>query len=277
MSKLSIFSLFMYQLIFNFSVSASPFRQSVSDQEVIRHGLEVYENRCIGCHGVKGDGKGDAAKFLDPKPRDFTKGVYKFKSTPNEALPNDQDLMRTLTYGVPGTSMPSFSLLPEISKYAVIQYIKSFSDAWNDNENKMAKIQGRPYPVDDFRSHKKFIVRAKKGRTLYIENCLVCHGLKGHGDGEGAEGLSDDWDNPIRPANLTKPYIKSGRSVQDIYRVLLTGVAGTPMPSFKDSISDEELWDMAAFVLYLRGKKAGIYDELKEELIKPITKEEAGY
>ena len=58
------------------SVFASPFRQNISDQELRKHGSEVYAKRCVGCHGVKGDGKGPASVFLDPKPRNFIPGVW---------------------------------------------------------------------------------------------------------------------------------------------------------------------------------------------------------
>ena len=47
-------------------------------------GKAVYERKCIGCHGEKGDGKGPAAELLLPKPRDFTKGLYKIRSTANK-------------------------------------------------------------------------------------------------------------------------------------------------------------------------------------------------
>ena len=269
------FLLFLLTLnLFIPHVSANTFRQSVSNQEMFKHGREVYESRCIGCHGEKGDGKGGAAVFLDPKPRDFTSGVFKFKSTPNESLPSDEDLMRVLSHGVLGTSMPSFKLLPEVSKYAVIHYIKSFSKAWNDKENFMAQIQGAPFPLEDFRSPEPFIARAQKGRKVYIENCLICHGRKGKGDGEGGVDLTDDWDHPIVPADLTKTYIKSGRSVRDIYRVLLTGMAGTPMPAFKEAISDNDLWDVSAYVLYLRGLNNDSYDQANPP-IKEITEKEA--
>ena len=240
---------------------AASFEQSISNQEVLKHGRDVYKKRCVGCHGVKGNGKGTATMFLDPKPRDFTSGVFKFKSTPNEALPTDEDMMRILSQGVLGTSMPSFKLLPEVSKYAVIQYIKTFSSAWQKKENILPQIRGNPFPIDDFRNYKKFIVRSKRGRKLFLENCVVCHGRQGRGDGEGAEGLVDDWENPIRPGDLTMPYIKSGKSVRDIHRVLLTGMAGTPMPSFEGALTNGQLWDVTAYVLYLRGLEAGLYGD----------------
>ncbi len=255
-----LFSFFVFIGFFD-SALGGPFQQSISDQETLKHGREVYKNRCMGCHGSRGDGQGIAAEFLDPKPRDFTSGIFKFKSTPNEALPTDEDMMRVLSQGVLGTSMPSFKLLPEVSKYAVLQYIKTFSKVWSNKKNVMARIQGAPFPLDDFRIHKKFILRAKKGKTLFLDNCVTCHGRQGRGDGEGGSELVDDWENPIKPANLTKKFIKSGKSVQDIYRALLTGMAGTPMPSFKEALTDRELWDVTAYVLYLRGLKANIYGD----------------
>ncbi len=253
------------------SFGANTFVQSVFNQGMIKHGKEIYLQRCAGCHGVNGDGKGEAAIFLDPKPRNFTTGVFKFRSTPLGALPTDEDLMRTLSKGLNGTSMPGFHLVPEVSRLAVIQYIKTFSDAWQDPDNIQAPLTGAPMPIEDFRTHSTFIARAKKGRGIYIENCATCHGLEGHGDGEGAEGLEDDWGYPLKPANLQKKYIKSGHSIEDIYRVVLAGIGGSPMPSFKDVIEDKDMWDVAAFVLYLRGKGAGMYDELP---IDEITEDE---
>ncbi|MCY4643502.1 MAG: c-type cytochrome [Bacteriovoracales bacterium] len=241
---------------------------------MLKHGREVYKSRCLGCHGAKGDGRGPAAKFLDPKPRDFTSGIFKFKSTPNEALPTDSDMMRVLSMGVMGTSMPSFRLLPETSKYAVVQYIKTFSDEWKKKENVMPRIQGAPFPRKDFLNHGKFVARAKQGRKIYKENCLTCHGRSGMGDGEGGQDLTDDWDNPVKPGNLTLPKIKTGKSVRDIYLALLTGRAGTPMPSFKDALSDTELWDVTAYVLYLRGLTAGVYEGMKSPPLPEITKQE---
>ena len=68
-------------------------------------GKALYDRKCAGCHGVKGDGNGPAAELLTPRPRDFTSGVYKIRSTVNR-VPTDQDIFRTITDGMPGTSMP---------------------------------------------------------------------------------------------------------------------------------------------------------------------------
>lgn len=266
---ISILSLAFFSSV----VYSQTFYQGIYDQELLAHGKNLYMSRCSGCHGIEGNGKGEAFSFLDPKPRDFTKGIFKFRSTPLGSLPSDQDLMKTITKGILGTSMPSFADVPEVSRLAVIQYIKSFSKEWDKKESFSGPVQGAAFPREDFLNHSKFMKRAENGRRLFKENCLVCHGRTGEGNGSGSEGLEDDWGNPIKPANLTQSYIKSGKSVADIYRVVLTGVGGTPMPSFKDTISDTELWDVTAYVLYLRGKAAGVYSD--QSPIKEITKEEA--
>ena len=87
--------------------------------------------RCIGCHGVQGDGRGPSAVFLDPKPRDFKRGIFKFHSTPGkDSLPIDADLFITITHGLWGTAMPTWQDIPDRERFAVIQYIKTFSDRW---------------------------------------------------------------------------------------------------------------------------------------------------
>ncbi len=243
------------------SALASPFVQSVARQEIVVHGKRAYEIRCSGCHGISGDGKGPAASMLEPKPRDFTSGVFKFRASPIGTLPSDSDLMTTLSKGIAGTSMPSFVDVPEQERHAIVQYIKTFSKNWENPENFAAPVTGAPFPESDFKDYSKFVARAQKGRALFIESCVLCHGIGGKGDGEGSVDLLDDWGNPIKPANLTKLTIKSGKSVKDIYRVLLTGVNGTPMSSYKDVYTDEQLWDLAAWVLYLRGMGNGVYGQ----------------
>jgi mono/diheme cytochrome c family protein len=88
----------------------------------LTHGL--YRRHCVHCHGISGDGRGPTARFLDPYPRDYRKGVFKFKSTFNADMPTRDDLLRVLHNGIPGTSMPSFSLLPEPEIESLVEYVK---------------------------------------------------------------------------------------------------------------------------------------------------------
>jgi mono/diheme cytochrome c family protein len=93
-----------------------------SDKEGARHGL--YRRHCVHCHGITGDGRGPTASFLNPYPRDYRRGVFKFKSTYTAAKPTDDDLSRVLHEGAPGTSMPSFALLPKAEIEALVEYVK---------------------------------------------------------------------------------------------------------------------------------------------------------
>ena len=107
------FSLIACLLLFiSLEVGASlTINQSLSNQEYLKYGKQLYSQSCIGCHGEKGDGNGPASTFLNPKPRDFTKGLFKLSSAPLGSLPTDQDLMRTISQGVNGTAMPRFTIL----------------------------------------------------------------------------------------------------------------------------------------------------------------------
>lgn len=258
--------------VFAFTASASPFIQNVARQELTHYGKLAYERRCSGCHGIEGDGKGPAAIWLNPKPRDFKSGIYKFRSGPIGTMPSDDDLMRVLSTGVAGTSMPAFHEIPERERFGLVEYIKTFSQEWQDPAKRSSVVQGSPYPVEDFKDHKLFMARAERGRKIFAEACVLCHGLAGRGDGEGGADLTDDWGQPIRPGNLRLKTIKRGKTVLDIYNTLLVGVNGTPMPSFKDVYPDDALWDVAAYVLYLRGEENGIYDN--KPLLPPLTASE---
>ena len=85
--------------------------------------------------------------------------------------------------------------------------------------------------------------------------CWECHGQTGKGDGEKSAGLKDDFGFPVRPADLTSGQFKSGPSVEDIFRTMSTGLSGTPMPSFRDSLPEQDRWALAYYVLSLSAFK----------------------
>jgi cytochrome c oxidase cbb3-type subunit 2 len=228
-------------------------------QEWIAYGKEVYERRCLGCHGAKGDGNGLAATFLyNQRPRNFTQGVFKFRLT-KDPVPTDGDLLRTITRGVRGTAMPPWYDLPLTDRLAVIQYIKydlavdrsdpADTHAWFIDEpaGQPLYIPAPPAPSQAIVAHGKDIWESAK--------CWECHGHSGKGDGEKAAGLKDDFGFPIQPADLTSGQFKSGTEVEDIFRTISTGLSGTPMPSFKDSFPDPDRWALAYYVLSLSAYK----------------------
>lgn len=90
----------------------------------LKHGRNLYMKHCLHCHGVSGDGAGPTAPFLNPRPRDYRQGVFKFTSTISGIKATREDLTRTLDEGIPGTSMPSFVLLKNHEKVALVEYVR---------------------------------------------------------------------------------------------------------------------------------------------------------
>jgi mono/diheme cytochrome c family protein len=209
-------------------------------------GKELYGRYCIGCHGPDGDGNGENAPWIDPKPRDFTAAVFKCRSTPTGTLPTDDDLYNAITRGFVTTNMPSWRPLSPDERANLIAYVKSFSPRWK-NEKPGTPIVIPPETPDNIDS----IVR---GRALFQKmECWKCHGPAGHGDGPSAATLTDSKDNPIRPYNFsTGERFKCGTTNQDLYRIFMTGLDGTPMPSFADVIQPNDAWDLVHFLRTLQ-------------------------
>lgn len=228
--------------------------------EWIGYGKQVYERRCLGCHGKEGDGNGPAAAFMQiDRPRNFTLGVFKFRLTPSGSLPDDGDLLRTITRGVRGTAMPSWHELQQKDVLSVIQYIKYDLAADRSDAKKPyfffveEPIKQPIYPGDPPKPSADLV---KRGAEVWKQaKCWECHGQDGKGDGEKAEGLKDDLKFPIPPANLTTGQFKSGASAKDIFRTMSTGLSGTPMPSFSDTVSAEDRWALSYYVLSLSAYK----------------------
>jgi cytochrome c oxidase cbb3-type subunit 2 len=235
---------------------AGPAPAGAGDATAVAEGRAVYDRYCGGCHGDRGDGRGPAADMLIVKPRDFTKGVFKFRSTAAGTLPTDADLDRTLARGVYRTSMPEWSLLPERERRAVIAYLKTFFPEWSERgPGRIVPIPSPPASLDTPDS-------VARGRAVYeLLECATCHGAGGRGDGPSAPTLdADTWGNPQRPFDFTKGRLKSGGAPEDVYRTFMTGLNGTAMPSYEDifaspdgeSILEGDAWHLVSFIRSLR-------------------------
>ena len=236
---------------------------NLTNNKDLERGRQIYSRACAACHGMRGDGNGPAAKGFDPAPRNFRRGVYKFRTTVSGALPLDEDLERTVREGVPGTEMPRWkTVLSEGDIKAVVQYVKTFSPYFEDPYS-------LPLPEDilEIPTNRPFetsLASIAAGRQLYVEqDCVKCHGESGKGDGPQSDQLVDDWDVPIRAANLTRPYFMNGKQDSDIYRVFTSALSGTPMPAF-DDLSEEQRWQLVDYVQSVEQKK-GIVNWLFRE------------
>jgi cytochrome c oxidase cbb3-type subunit 2 len=222
------------------SAGAAETENSPSRQTLYR-GQQIYQFNCAVCHGVEGDGNGPTASMFRIRPRDFRTGIFKFRSTPSGSLPTDDDLLRTVTQGVRWTGMIGRSDLGDNDRRAVIQYIKTFSSRF------VKEKPGKPISVPAVPERTQEIL--DQGKRLYKEvGCNNCHGEQGRGDGPSARGLKDDWGWPIWPSDLTWRPLKRGSDIREAYLTLVSGLSGTPMPSYADSLSSGELW---ALVYYL--------------------------
>jgi mono/diheme cytochrome c family protein len=214
------------------------------------HGHFVYMKNCVFCHGKRGDGKGEMGLTVQPPPRDFGAGVFKYRSTPSGSLPTDEDLARTVREGIPDTAMPTFEKLPPRDVQAVIEYVKTFSPKWRIAQNYAAPIT-IPKRPEWFASAEEFARCAEKGRAFYATACANCHGAKGDGLGS-ITNLVDSWGQSTPARDLRQPHIRSGRRLEDVYRVLVTGLDGTPMPSFAEATTEKQRWELVAFIEQLR-------------------------
>ncbi|MBI5446136.1 MAG: c-type cytochrome [Deltaproteobacteria bacterium] len=236
--------------------------QPLDPEAAAQAGKVVYDKWCATCHGPDGKGDGPAAPFLVPRPRNFSNGLFKIRTTQSGELPLDEDVFNVIMRGMPGSSMPGWrDLLTPAEVKETVVHLKTFIDedvleAWPPETVEI----GDPVPLTP--------ERLAKGKELYTKmKCWECHGEEGRGDGPSAPKLKDDWGFPIAPANLTEGWtFRGGSTAKDIYRTFTTGMNGTPMPSYLDVINDEDRWSLAYFVKTLspeRKPKPKTFFELK--------------
>ena len=223
-----------------------------------------YRRYCASCHGVLGDGNGESFPWVDPKPRDFQLGVFKCRSTPTGTLPTDEDLFDTIARGLDRSNMPQWSTFTKQQRADLVAWVKHFSPRWT-NEKPGTPITIPPEP-------EVTAERIKAGRDVFARvQCWKCHGVEGRANGPSAATLQDDLGRPIQAFNFTEgARPKCGDTDRDIYRIFMTGLDGTPMPSFADNIKPDEAWDL---VFYLRTLMAGNSKEkqiAKQLGLKPV-------
>ena len=227
---------------------------------------EMYRQQCYHCHGASGGGDGSTAPYLDPRPRDYRPGKFKFTALKDKARPRHDDLMRILTEGIYTTAMPSFARFPMSMRSGLADYVRLLAirgeteiltagefdgyegfklgvlldnyeltvDRWRGAGEKLIAFEGEiPHSTPE---------RVDHGRALFMSetgaNCVKCHGVQGRGNGVSAwevgkvdeEYAKDDWKNEIQPRDLTRGIYRFGRRPIDLYRRIYAGINGTPMP-----------------------------------------------
>jgi mono/diheme cytochrome c family protein len=235
---------------------------------VLNKGRDNYTVYCRACHGINGDGNGPAAKGLRPAPRDFRLGLIKYISVSADYLPPDSDFLRIVKNGLHGTAMLEWDISDE-RLYTIVQYIKTFSDRWQDEYEEVG------VPIAP--SKDPFIGREeegiKLGKMIYhgIASCWSCHPayadkayiynanmeLLGKEVTEFRPNLYEpelkdsDYGFKILPLDFLYHEIRAGTTKNDLFRTIAAGITGTAMPTWYGSIPDEQIWAMVYYVRYL--------------------------
>ena len=238
---------------------------TAGDSGVLGQGKAIYDDKCAHCHGAEGKGDGSGADRLSPRPRDFTRGQYKIRSTESRELPTDDDLLRIVTDGMPGTSMPGWPGLSDDELRAVVAYIKTFSKQFE-------RVTAAPVEIAMVDKVPPSDESVSEGRKVFeMLECAKCHGQQGRGDGPSALTLVDEWKYPTRPADLTMSWLfRGGDATDDLYRRFMAGLAGTPMPSIKDGFPmDMEVEDIQIMIEdeeEISAEEQGKYDDAVRDI-----------
>jgi mono/diheme cytochrome c family protein len=230
------------------TAAIQPSRMMASSPELVEIGRQTYEKHCQACHGADGDGQGEAAYLLYPRPRDLTRGQFRLVST-WEGIATDEDLYRTISRGMPGSAMPSWAHLPEETRWALVHYVKSFSRISLEvsASEEPAKLYGvgkgvvqvpPAPPFDD--------AGQERARELYAQGCAPCHGVTGRGDGRKEQ--FDSQGLPTRPRDLTVGVFKGLPEPEEVYRRIVAGLPGSPMPT-NSYLHGDDGWYLTQFVL----------------------------
>ncbi|MCC7430043.1 c-type cytochrome [bacterium] len=240
--------------------SLKPGKQLKSTPELMALGKTTYLKQCSACHGVDGKGNGEAAYLLYPKPRDFVSDSYRLVST-WEGIPTDTDLFYTISRGIPGSSMPSWAHLPEDTRWALVHYVKSLATepinvetTESDVNDQTGVVKVPAEPANDEKS-------LARGKELFISGCASCHGQ--NAKGENVQEQFDSKGFPIRPRDLTQGIFKGNPDSKEVYRRIIAGLPGSPMPASAWAYGDDA-WHLTHFVMSLSSDEQREKVEMKK-------------
>ncbi|MFQ5411896.1 MAG: ethylbenzene dehydrogenase-related protein [Phycisphaerae bacterium] len=224
---------------------------------VTARGRAIFKTQCVICHGESGDGAGKFAYLMNPRPRDFRQGKFKLATTQNR-IPSDEDLLRTISRGMPGSAMPPWAHLPLADLRALVKYVRQIhKDAVRDELDKgvadgtytrqelPAELARRtqPGPPIVVPSEPLFDdLRWFRGRRIYLEACGSCHGVDGNPVPE--EIKFDEEGYPVPPRSFVRGIFKGGSGGHQLYARIMKGMPGTPMPASEGNYTDDEVWDL---------------------------------
>lgn len=215
-------------------------------EDLLKKGKKVYLNSCAVCHGINGKGDGPVAQNLQVKPRNFTDGKFKVRTTSSGQVPTDEDLYHILSRGMgQDNAMPTWSHLMSDEKNAVVAYLKTFAPKRFARQDRVRVLS---VPLRKQMTNESIAA----GRKWYMDiECWKCHGNGGHADGPSTPTLKDVWGEKILPPDLSKPWLFIGGSKpEDLYRTLQTGLTGSAMPTVEGVLNEDQTWDLVNFLMH---------------------------
>ena len=183
---------------------------SIDAEQKLLFGQKIYKKQCMHCHGFSGDGKGPTAGYMNPKPRDFRLGKFKFTSTAATERASHADLLHILDEGIPGTFMPSFKILPQEKQDAVVLYVKYLAMR-GELEKKIStnlsfdystkSVQEQQEDAEDEAERKTILEEIQASWKDYHKEDLPLDALG------ILEGVKDDWERADSKESIVTPSI----------------------------------------------------------------------
>lgn len=233
-------------------------RPPATDAAAQAPGAALYERHCAACHGLRGDADTPVAALLFPRPRAFRDGLFKLASTQN-GMPTDDDLVRTLHRGMPGSAMPGYAWMTEMELHLLARHVRTLATegveralldapagaAMTPAERRAAAEQrlrpGPPVPVPDFGAAAGAPAR---GEVIYQRHCSACHGPEGTGRAPHplwAGSAEFHW-----ARDFTSGVLRGAPTASELTWRVRAGMPGAGMPPTE--LADAELVDLVAYV-----------------------------
>ncbi len=231
------------------------------NDHALARGKQLYTRNCALCHGDNGDGAGKFAYLMNPRPRNLMQGDFKLAMTEN-LVPSDDDLFRTISFGMPGSAMPPWEHLPRTDLEALVKYVRKLHvDATETmlrewvSEGRVAESDaaamfaartqpGAPLVVPPEPAFDE--VRWFRGRRLYLENCASCHGVDGQPVADAVKFDAEGY--PVPPRSFVNGIFKGSNQGHQLYARIWKGMKGTPMPASQGVYTPDETWDLIHYV-----------------------------
>jgi mono/diheme cytochrome c family protein len=239
--------------------------------QIINRGKDLFARQCAVCHGETGDGAGKFAYLMNPRPRNLQQGNFKIASTENQ-VPTEEDLIRTISRGMPGSAMPPWGHLPVADLEALAAYVRLMhvqgvqaqaAALVEDNQIKPDEIDS--YVLARVKPGQRITIppepamddlRWFNGRRLYLEGCASCHGADGHPVADAVKFDAEGY--PVPPRSFVNGIFKGGSEGHQLYARITKGIKGTPMPGSGGNYSSDDLWDLIHYTQSL--SRAGAQD-----------------